>query len=101
MAKTGPPRKPTVLKLLEGNPGHQRLNKREPRGVGHACYLPCPDYLMGTSRDEWVRLVDTCPWLTASDRPAVEGAAVSYSIYRQALVQVEQSGPVQVSGGGY
>ena len=101
MAKTGPPRKPTILKLLDGNPGHQKINKREPRGVGHACDLPCPDYLVGASRDEWARLVDTCPWLTASDRPAVEGAAVSYSIYRQALAQVEQSGPVQVSGGGY
>jgi P27 family predicted phage terminase small subunit len=29
----GPPRKPTVLKILQGNPGEKRINDREPQPV--------------------------------------------------------------------
>jgi hypothetical protein len=31
MTFTGPPPKPTALKLLEGNPGRQKLPKNEPQ----------------------------------------------------------------------
>jgi P27 family predicted phage terminase small subunit len=30
MGLRGPPKKPTIIKVMAGNPGHQKLNKREP-----------------------------------------------------------------------
>jgi P27 family predicted phage terminase small subunit len=45
---------PTALKILAGNPGKRRLNKKEPQmpeGVPE-----CPEHLDGEARKEWDRL---------------------------------------------
>lgn len=99
--RRGPSPKPTALKLLEGNPGKQKLNKREPVGAGRARDLRCPTHIKGVARKEWKRLVDTCGWLTATDMPAIESASVQYKIYRGALANVEDLGPVQTTESGY
>ena len=99
--RRGPAPKPTVLKILEGNPGKQKLNTREPEGVGAARELACPAHITGVGRKEWKRLVETCGWLTATDRPALEAAAVEYATYRDALENVRAGGPVQVTEKGY
>lgn len=54
MAIRGRKPKPTALKVLEGNPGHRPLNKREPMPKGR---LPrCPDWLEEDAKKEWKRL---------------------------------------------
>lgn len=53
--KTGPIPKPTVLKLLAGNPGRRKLNVDEPRPDVVA--PECPDHLAGDAREEWDRIV--------------------------------------------
>jgi P27 family predicted phage terminase small subunit len=57
MGLRGPPAKPTHLKLLRGNPGHQVLNKREPRPALPDKPPPPPDTLSGYAREEWDRIV--------------------------------------------
>jgi P27 family predicted phage terminase small subunit len=55
MGRRGPPPKPTVLKVLNGNAGKHRLNSREPQptvGTPH-----CPEWLSDPGRKIWRRLV--------------------------------------------
>jgi P27 family predicted phage terminase small subunit len=52
---SGPPPTPTYLKLLRGNPGKQRLNKREPQpGIAVAVPAP-PKFLSEYAKEEWRR----------------------------------------------
>lgn len=51
----GPPRKPTKLKLIEGNPGHQRLNKREPQPIVPPSIPEPPEFLSAEAKAEWHR----------------------------------------------
>lgn len=50
----GPPRKPTHLKILEGNPGHQKINKAEPKPSPVA--PPCPAWLTTQAKHIWAGL---------------------------------------------
>lgn len=52
MGKRGPPKKPTALKLLHGNPGKRRLPKDEPRPRGKAV---CPDWVCDPGKELWAR----------------------------------------------
>ena len=53
---SGPPPIPTHLKLLRGNPGHQKLNKNEPQpSIAVAVPAP-PDFLSKYAREEWRRV---------------------------------------------
>ena len=50
MAIRGRKPKPTALKVLEGNPGHRPLNKKEPMPKGK---LPrCPEWLEDDAKKE-------------------------------------------------
>jgi P27 family predicted phage terminase small subunit len=52
---TGPPPKPTALKLLDGNPGKRALNQFEPQlDIAEPA---CPDYLDEGAQREWKRIV--------------------------------------------
>ena len=101
MGRTGRRPKPTAVKRLEGNPGKRPLPKNEPAGVGSAHDLAAPAHVDGLAHEEWQRLVATCGWLTATDRPALLAAAESYAEYQAALQHVREEGPVQTTGGGY
>src|SRR5262245_17385552 len=52
----GPPRVPTHLKLLRGNPGHQKLNKNEPVPAQPPEVPGPPGFLTGYGADEWYRV---------------------------------------------
>ena len=54
MATMGRPRKPTKLKLLEGNPGKRPLNRDEPQ---YASTVPKPDDLSAVASDWWDHVV--------------------------------------------
>jgi len=52
--KPGPSPKPTVLKVIQGNPGRKPLNKAEPKPNSVA--LECPSELSDDAKAEWNRL---------------------------------------------
>jgi P27 family predicted phage terminase small subunit len=58
MGLRGPPKTPTALKLVAGNPGKRALPKNEPKPP-ITCPDP-PDYLPETAKVEWRRV---CPRL--------------------------------------
>ena len=45
------PRKPTALKILQGNPGKNALNKKEPKY--ETADLKPPKFLYGAGKAEW------------------------------------------------
>jgi len=51
----GPPPKPTVLKILSGNPGKRPLPKDEPRPP--VCQPDPPDMLSAEARKHWGKIV--------------------------------------------
>lgn len=54
MGKGGQNKKPTALRVIEGNPGHRKLNKREPKP---APIRPTrPGWLLPEAKREWTRL---------------------------------------------
>ncbi len=54
MGRRGPQAAPTALKLLRGNPGKRRLNRREPQAKGCP---PRPPGLTPGARQAWDRIV--------------------------------------------
>ena len=52
----GPKPTPTYLKVLRGNPGHQKLNKDEPQPLLPAEVPEPPAFLAGYAMDEWWRV---------------------------------------------
>jgi P27 family predicted phage terminase small subunit len=62
MARPGRKPKPTRLKILQGNPGHRRLSKNEPKPA-RSTPVP-PEWLDPLAKEEWGRIV---PELEAID----------------------------------
>jgi P27 family predicted phage terminase small subunit len=52
---SGPPRKPTAIRILEGNRSHRPLNDHEPTPLTGEPAMP--KHLTATARREWRRLV--------------------------------------------
>lgn len=87
--------KPTVLKLIEGNPGKRPLNCGEPAPpVG----LPdCPEFLDAEARAEWKRvgpLLEGMGLVTLVDRAALAAYCVAYSRWVHAEAQVARFGTI-------
>ena len=55
----GPPKKPTALKLVAGNPGKRALNKLEPKPRGNL--YDAPDWLTDTQRVGWAYAIELSP----------------------------------------
>jgi len=75
----GPPRKPTKLKLLAGNPGHQKLRPEPEPELG---IRTCPKYLPPLAKKQWKHLVhhlDSLNLLTKVDAAVLEGVCVAYA----------------------
>lgn len=80
----GPPRKPTALKIVEGNPGKRPLNKREPKPRGNL-YDP-PEWLTDDQRKGWEYAIECAPWglLKRVDRSTLTAWVVAEDLHRQA-----------------
>jgi P27 family predicted phage terminase small subunit len=48
----GPPPTPTVVKLMRGNPGHQKLRREPEPQIAKTCPKP-PPFITGYAADEW------------------------------------------------
>lgn len=88
---SGPPRKPTRLRILEGNPSKRPLPNNEPQP--DPTMPECPDWLMADAKEEWHRvapelhriglltivdqtaLAGYCPGNTRGSSPSANGSA--------------------------
>lgn len=80
MGARGPAPKPTVLKVITGNPGKRPLPKNEPKPAPVA--PPCPSWLNPTARAEWKRVapeLEKLGLLTRIDMAALASYCVAYS----------------------
>ena len=82
--------KPTVLKLVEGNPGKRAINKKEPKPKRE---IPsCPAHMSDAGKVAWGRLsvlLDRMGVLTEADSAALERLCDCYSdilICRESLI---------------
>lgn len=102
MAIRGRKPKPTALKVLEGNPGHRPLNKKEPLVKGK---LPkCPSWLEDDAKKEWRRLgrvLADMGMLTEMDMTAFAGYCQAYARWKGAEEFISQHGDMVRTPNGY
>jgi P27 family predicted phage terminase small subunit len=87
--------KPTVLKILEGNPGRRPINKCEPQAPAEV--PECPDFLDDEARAEWFRMAPVLQGmgvLTPADRAALAAYCTAYSRWVTAESQVKRLGTI-------
>jgi len=85
MAKVGRPATPTVLKVLNGNPGKRPLNQDEPKPK--PVMPPCPKVLKGEALAEWERMsvkLQELGLLTEIDNAALAAYCQCYARWMQA-----------------
>ena len=84
----GPPKKPTALKLVAGNPGQRPLNKREPKPRGNL-YDP-PEWLTDQQRVGWKYAIETAPLglLKRLDRSTLVVWVIAEDLHRQAVEKI-------------
>lgn len=93
--------KPTLLKVLSGNPGNRKLNKAEPLDL-HPLGDP-PDWLSADQRAIWHEIADAAPagLLKSIDAAVLTALACSISIWRDASVAMrDQPSTVPTNDGG-
>jgi P27 family predicted phage terminase small subunit len=82
----GPPPTPTHLKLLRGNPGHQKLRPEPQPLVPKTCPEP-PAFIAGYAADEWWTVapeLHRLGLLTRIDVPALAAYCYAYGQWRLA-----------------
>jgi len=96
-AKGGRPRKPTHLKIVEGNPGKRPLNQNEPKPKP---LLPsCPNWLNKDAKAMWRRLakkLNDLGLLTEIDGEAFTAACQSYGVWVECEKILIEKGRVMV-----
>ncbi|MBE5775504.1 MAG: phage terminase small subunit P27 family [Clostridiales bacterium] len=103
MGKRGPAPKPTALKILEGNPGKQKLNANEPKPPKADSIKP-PSWLMPDAKKEWKRLapsLESMGVLTTADLKAFEGYCQAYARWKQAEEKISEIGTTFLTPNGY
>jgi len=104
----GRPRKPTKLRLLEGNRGKRPLPKNEPDPESGEPDLPHAVRRNPVALGEWKRLASLAQMkrarvLTLADGPMLEATARAYAEYESAASFVEENGETYecpTKGGG-
>lgn len=100
---SGVPRKPTKLKILEGNPGKRPLPVAEPEGRPLAS-APAKYRLGKVGRDKWEHLVsDACwgQWVTEADADALGLYCVNFERFTEAESKIAEFGPVVRGNNGF
>jgi P27 family predicted phage terminase small subunit len=84
--------KPTHLKLVTGNPGKRRLNKREPQPPGNLEAVP--EWLSESQRAGWTYAIASAPTglLKRLDRSVLTIWVIAEDLHRQAAEKVAQFG---------
>ena len=93
--KKGPTKKPTKLKILEGNPSKRPLPLNEPDPTPFL--PPCPAFIKGAGRREWNRLAPELyhlRLLTKIDQTALAAYCSSFGLWCKAereLARIQRS----------
>lgn len=102
MAQRGRKPKPTVVKILEGNPGKRSLNTNEP--VPERKAPSCPSWLEEEAKIEWNRMAEQMEQLgilTEIDMAAFAGYCQSYARWKEAEEFLSQHGTIVKTKSGY
>ena len=102
MAITGPPPKPTALKIIAGNPGKKPLPKNEPKPMVEAP-VP-PKHLSFEARLEWERLAPMLvrlKLLTKLDRAALSAYCQAWGRHVEAEEQIAKASALAFTHNGY
>lgn len=89
--KAGRRRKPTALRVIEGNAGHRPLNEREPQPRRDE--PPCPTWLDKEAKAEWRRQAPelyAIGVLTAVDGSVLAAYCEAYSLWKRASVRLQK-----------
>jgi len=86
--KSGRKSKPTLLKIVTGNPGHRALNESEPEPA--AGELTAPDWLDAIAKQKWLEVLQHCPWITPADSDMLSLYCDAFSRYRMAQELAKQ-----------
>jgi P27 family predicted phage terminase small subunit len=91
MAIRGRTPKPTKLRKLEGFPGHNPINDREPQPTG---LLAKPDIVTGEAAREWDRAVAAMPpgLYTSADAPVLAVYCIAWVLFRNAIATTAREG---------
>jgi P27 family predicted phage terminase small subunit len=94
-------RKPTVLRLLQGNPSKRPINRQEPQVPAR---MPqCPKHLHGEARAEWKRLAPqlfAAGLLTELDAAALAALCVTWALWLEAKQKLASEGLTVTGRGG-
>lgn len=93
MGKRGPPKQPTVLRLLKGSPSHHRKNKLEPLPDKDA--ITPPEYLAGASLAKWNQVLPgliATGVVTNADVETLARYCTMYEAWLQCLRQIRRAG---------
>ena len=97
MSERGRPRKPTKLRLLQGNPGKRPINQNEPKPKPRTKDPSPPDTLSAVGRKEWRRTARellAVGLLTDLDMAAFQGYCHIYERWADAEANLRQYGAV-------
>lgn len=89
----GPPKKPTALRKLEGNPSRRPFPKNEPQP--DPSVPECPEWLLDDAKEEWFRIAPELyklRLLTRLDRVALAAYCQSYAKWKQAEEFIQKYG---------
>lgn len=96
------PKKPTALKVLEGNPGKRPLPKNEPKP---APIMPeCPSWFDAEAKNFWIKYapkLHALGLLTEVDGPAFEAICQRYSVWVRCEKRLKSKGLVMTTETGY
>ncbi len=95
MGLRGPAPKPTALKVLEGNPGKQKLNAQEPMPSAPQVTPKPPKRLLPEAKKEWKRLAEpmvALGLLTEVDTSAFAELCQNYAYYLAADAEILKLG---------
>ncbi|MFA5130409.1 MAG: phage terminase small subunit P27 family [Patescibacteria group bacterium] len=100
--KGGRPKKPTALKILEGNPGKRKLSEKEVKpDVGK---MKCPKWLHKYAKTEYHRLherLEKLGLMTELDEAAFVGYCQAFARWRQAEEDIRISGLTVTNSKGF
>lgn len=99
---SGPPRKPTAWRRMEGNRGKKAWNRAEP--IPPEGVPDCPEHLGEEARAEWYRLVDTLATMgviTIVDRAVLAAYCQAYGRWVEAEQKLKEAPLLFKTPSGY
>ncbi len=89
------PRKPTKLKLLEGNPGKRKLADKDLHLAGEIG--ECPEWFTDRAREEWIAVIQALGVLGMLSR-VNRGTLIAYCVFTDMVEAAAQALPGLKSG---